>query len=81
LQRIGNDAAFSMSYIISGKDRGCITYLSGMKPLAADVSFPPASSWMPTMVVLGPREETGGGYDKSRDQRSFGAARNPCAAG
>jgi hypothetical protein len=45
LQRIGNDAAFSMSYIISGKDRGCITYLSGMKPLAADVSFPPASSW------------------------------------
>jgi hypothetical protein len=45
LQRIGNDAAFSMSYIISGKDRGCITYLSGMKPLAADVSFLPASSW------------------------------------
>jgi hypothetical protein len=33
------------------------------------------------MVVLGPREETGGGYDKSRDQRSFGAGRNPCAAG
>ena len=51
------------------------------EPLAADVSFPPASSWMPTMVVLGPREETGGGYDKSRDQRSFAAARNPCAAG
>jgi hypothetical protein len=40
LQRIGNDAAFSMSYIISGKDRGCITYLSGV---------PPASSWMPTI--------------------------------
>jgi hypothetical protein len=49
LQRIGNDAAFPMSYIISGKDRGCITYLSGVKPLAADVSFPPASSWMPTI--------------------------------
>jgi hypothetical protein len=48
LQRIGNDAAFSMSYI-SGKDRGCITYLSCVKPLAADVSFPPASSWMPTI--------------------------------
>jgi hypothetical protein len=28
-----------MSYIISGKDRGCITYLSGVKPLAAEVSF------------------------------------------
>ena len=28
-----------MSYIVSGKDRGCITYLSGVKPLAADVSF------------------------------------------
>jgi hypothetical protein len=49
LQRIGNDAAFSMSYIISGKDRGCITYLSGVKPLAAEVSFSPASSWMPTI--------------------------------
>jgi hypothetical protein len=40
---LGDDAAFSMSYIISGRDRGCITYLSGVKPLAADVSFPPAS--------------------------------------
>jgi hypothetical protein len=46
---LGDDAAFSMSYIISGKDRGCITYLSGVKPLAADVSFPLASSWMPTI--------------------------------
>jgi hypothetical protein len=69
LQRIGNDAAFSMSYIISGKDRGCITYLSGVKPLAADVSFPPASD------DLGAREKTSGGYDKSRmmDGRSVRA--------
>ena len=64
-----------MSYIISGKDRGCITYLSGVKPLAADVSFPPASSWVPTIVVLDRREETSGGYDKSRmmDERSVRA--------
>ena len=37
-----------MSYI-SGKDRGRITYLSCVKPLAAEVSFSPASSWMPTI--------------------------------
>jgi hypothetical protein len=69
LQRIGNDAAFSMSYIISGRDRGCITYLSGVKPLAADVSFPPAPD------DLGAREQTSGGYDKSRmmDGRSVRA--------
>ena len=62
-----------MSYIISGKDRGCITYLSGVKPLAADVSFPPASSW--DADDLGAREKTGGGYDKSRmmDGRSVRA--------
>ena len=52
-----------MSYIISGKDRGCITYLSGVKPLAADVSFPPASA---DADDLGAREKTSGGYDKSR---------------
>jgi hypothetical protein len=51
------------------------------EPLAADVNFLPASSSMPTMVALDPREETGGRYDKSLDQRSFEAARNPCAAG
>jgi hypothetical protein len=47
LQRIGNDAAFHELH--SGKNRGCITYLSGVKPLAAEVSFSPASSWMPTI--------------------------------
>ena len=47
------------------------------EPLAADVNFLPASSSMPTMVALDPREETGGRYDKSLDQRSFEAARNP----
>jgi hypothetical protein len=30
---------------------------------------------------LGAREKRSGGYDKSRNQRSFAAARNPCAAG
>jgi hypothetical protein len=59
---------FSMSYIISGKDRGCITYLSGVKPLAAEVSFPDVE------LNADGRAKKIGRYDKSRNQRSFAAA-------